>query len=289
MNHPVPIMKKLEKLLLLLFSSVCIACQSDQAERILAQIISVLPDEAPAVGEVLAANADTGTIDPPAGYPLCVRESEGDQILLRSSYTVCYDAANRIPRWVEWILTAEHTMGSQPRLNNFLPDEEVAEPRAELADYKGSGYDRGHMCPAGDNKWGYQPMRESFLLTNVCPQDQNLNSGDWNELESQCREWAKQYGSLYIACGPILRKAKGRTIGRNRVRVPEAFFKVVLCPGATPKALGFIYENQPCNRPLSAYVVTVDEVERQTGLDFFPFLEKAVEAQVEATARLEDW
>ena len=145
------------------------------------------------------------------------------------------------------------------------------------------------MCPAGDNKWGYEPMRESFLLTNVCPQDQNLNSGDWNELESQCREWAKQYGELYIACGPILRKAKGRTIGKNRVRVPEAFFKVVLCPSGTPKALGFIYENKPCNRPLSAYVVTVDEVERQTGLDFFPFLDKAVEARVEASARLEDW
>lgn len=282
-------MKKMKKFLLLLFASVCVACQSDQTERILAQIISVLPEEEPAVEEILTADADTGIIVQATDYPFCVREVEGDQILLRSSYAVCYDAANKIPRWVEWILTAEHTTGNQPRLNNFLPDEDVAEPRAELADYKGSGFDRGHMCPAGDNKWGYEPMRESFLLTNVCPQDQNLNSGDWNELESQCREWAKQYGELYIACGPILRKAKGRTIGKNRVRVPEAFFKVVLCPSGTPKALGFIYENKPCNRPLSAYVVTVDEVERQTGLDFFPFLDKAVEAQVEASARLEDW
>lgn len=85
-------------------------------------------------------------------------------------------------------------------------------------------------------------MRESFFLTNICPQDHNLNCGDWNELEIACRNWANKYGDIYIVAGPILYKGKHETIGPNKVTVPEGFFKVVLCMNGTPKAIGFIYK-----------------------------------------------
>lgn len=132
-------------------------------------------------------------------------------------------------------------------------------------------------------------MEESFLFTNMCPQNGNLNRGDWNEMEMACRKWAKKYGDLYIVCGPILYKGKHKTIGKNKVVVPEAFFKVVLRTGDDPQAIGFIYKNTSGNRPKDSYVNTVDEVERITGIDFFPSLPDNVEKNVEATADIANW
>ena len=100
-------------------------------------------------------------------------------------------------------------------------------PRATNMDYINSGYDRGHICPSGDNKWSEEAQLQSFLYTNCCPQLHNLNAGDWNELEGKCRKWAQQYGGVYIVSGPLLLNKKHKTIGKNKVVVPEAFFKVV--------------------------------------------------------------
>ena len=145
------------------------------------------------------------------------------------------------------------------------------------------------MCPAGDNRWSRLAMSQSFLLTNMCPQNARLNNGDWKELEEKCRKWAKHYGDIYIVCGPLLYNRKHQTIGRGQVVVPEAFFKVVLCLSGKPKAIGFVYKNADGDRPMGDYVNTVDEVERMTGLDFFPALDDEVELAVEAQCDIKDW
>lgn len=213
-----------------------------------------------------------------------------EQILKRTGYVASYNKVTLLPNWVAWHLTAERTEGSAKRSGvDFAEDTEVPEPRATDWDYYNSGYDRGHMCPAADNKWSKKAMEESFLFTNMCPQNGNLNRGDWNEMEMACRKWAKKYGDLYIVCGPILYKGKHKTIGKNKVVVPEAFFKVVLRTGDDPQAIGFIYKNTSGNRPKDSYVNTVDEVERITGIDFFPSLPDDVEKNVEATADIANW
>lgn len=217
-------------------------------------------------------------------------EGTDEQILRRTGYTVSYNKTTKLPNWVAWHLTASRMQGPAKRSGvDFEADPEVPAPRAEDSDYYGSGYDRGHMCPAADNKWSKKAMEESFLFTNMCPQNGNLNRGDWNEMEMACRNWAKEYGGVYIVCGPILYNWKHKTIGKNKVVVPEAFFKVVLRTGDNPKAIGFIYKNAEGNRPKGDYVNTVDEVERITGIDFFPSLPDNVENRVEATADLNDW
>lgn len=219
-----------------------------------------------------------------------LRANSNEIILRRKAYTASYNPDTRLPNWVAWHLTANHVDGPYNRGKlKFREDESVPAPRATDYDYKRSGYDRGHMCPSGDNKWDADAQRESFLLTNACPQHHGLNRGDWNEMEQQCRKWAQQMGDIYIACGPILYKGKHKTIGENRVVVPEAFFKVVLCTRGTPKAIGFIYRNTDGNRPKGDYVNTIDQVERITGYDFFPALPDEVEREVEANADLTDW
>ena len=213
-----------------------------------------------------------------------------EQILKRVAYTASYNSDLRIPNWVAWRLTGAHTRGKNKRAGvKFHEDTNVPMPRAVDFDYVRSGYDRGHLCPSADNRWDATAQEQSFLLTNVCPQDHNLNVGDWHELENLCRKWAKTYGSIYIVAGPVLLKGKHKTIGKNKVTVPEAFFKVVLCMEGEPKAIGFIYRNESGNRPKSYYVNTIDDVERITGIDFFPALPDDVEKAVEATCNLEEW
>ena len=190
-----------------------------------------------------------------------------------------------------WHLTKAHTYGSVQRSGEvFTEDGQVPTPRATDTDFYNSRYDRGHMCPAGDNKWSEKAMTHSFLLTNICPQNHGLNKYEWNDVEMLCRDWARSYGAIDIVCGPVFEKDKqAKYIGKNKVRVPDAFFKVVLCRGRQPKAIGFLFENTGKKQPYAQAVRTVDEIERLTGIDFFPALDDKTENRIEAQARLADW
>lgn len=215
--------------------------------------------------------------------------SKEEILLYRVGYKVSYNIRTRQPNWVAWHLTAEHVDGDVPRDNSYYEDEEVPNPRATNEDYRGSGWSKGHMCPAGDNKWSELAMRESNLLTNICPQDRSLNSGVWNKIEQDCRRWAKKYGDVYIVCGPIFLNREHETFGRNKVVVPEAFFKVILCLQGKPKAIGFVIRNNDGKKKRDQFINTVDDVERITGFDFFPSLPDDVEDSVEAAANIDEW
>lgn len=279
----------------LLFIAVVALCSCDLAKNnkaLISEAGKALVEELDQKnGEAGACDASAGAAE--ADDKLVMQTSPkgtSEQILERTGYVASYNKVTLLPNWVAWHLTAERTEGSAKRSGvDFAEDTEVPEPRATDWDYYNSGYDRGHMCPAADNKWSKKAMEESFLFTNMCPQNGNLNRGDWNEMEMACRKWAKKYGDLYIVCGPILYKGKHKTIGKNKVVVPEAFFKVVLRTGDNPQAIGFIYKNTSGNRPKDSYVNTVDEVERITGIDFFPSLPDDVEKNVEATADIANW
>ena len=133
-----------------------------------------------------------------------------EQLITQYAYFTSYNPANRIPNYVSWCLTKEHTDGEVSRKGHkFHANDAVGGIKVESNDYTHSGYDRGHMCPAGDNKWNRTAMDESFLMTNICPQTHALNGGDWKELEEQCRYWAEKYGKIYIVCGPIVPKIAG--------------------------------------------------------------------------------
>lgn len=213
-----------------------------------------------------------------------------EQILIRKNYVVSYNRETKCPNWVLWELTREHTDGNIKRPDYaFHEDMEVPSPRAELVDYRGSGYDRGHMCPAGDNKWDEDAMYESFLMTNMCPQNQQLNSGLWNQIEMQCRYWAKKYEKLYIICGPIFLRGEHQTIGPNRVMVPEAFFKAVICLEGEPKGIAFVCRNTKGDRKKDYYVNTIRQVERITGYCLFPNLDEDIAEQVKDYADIDEW
>ena len=212
-----------------------------------------------------------------------------EHIIRRTSYVTSYNKDTKIPNWVAWNLSAEHTDGPVGRMGNFYEDEEVPRPKATLDDYRGSGWSRGHMCPAGDNKWDKGAMYDTFSLINVCPQNASLNSGLWNSIEMDCRHWARKFGDIYIVCGPIFMNREHVAIGVNKVLVPEAFFKVVLCLNGKPKGIGFIVRNTDGTKKRDLYYNSIDQVERITGMDFFPALPDDIENAVEAEADINDW
>ena len=215
-----------------------------------------------------------------------------ERMVTHCGYTLSFNREHNNPNWVAWELTAQETEGTKPRAKDFLPDPDIPEPhRVTTDDYKGSGYDRGHMAPAADMKWSAQAMKECFYMSNMCPQDGSLNSGAWSTLEKACRRWAKQEGKIYIVTGPVYKKKKVKKIGKeHRVSVPDGFFKVVLSTRkGHEKAIGFYYGNHDGKQSMTKTAITVDEAERISGINFFVNLPDPLEEKLESACALKKW
>lgn len=214
-------------------------------------------------------------------------------IIVHKAYTLSFNLQTNEPNWVAWELTSHETEGTLGRTNDFEPDPKVpSEHQVYSYDYKGSGYDRGHMAPAADMKWNPQVMEECFYMSNMCPQIHALNDGGWKRLEDACRRWAERYGNIYIVCGPIFDKEKvAESIGvDHEVKVPEAFFKAIVCmQEGHQMGIGFIFENSETKQTLGGTAITIDAVENATGYDLFPNLPDDVEKILEAQCNLTKW
>ena len=211
------------------------------------------------------------------------------QVIKHVGYTTCYNSSWLIPNWVAYELTKSKAHGTFPRpRKEFEPDPMVKGKSASHYDYSNSGYSRGHMAPAADMKWSEKAMLESFYLSNICPQNTELNNVVWERLEDRCRALAND-GSVYICCGPIV-SPKPTRIGVNKVAVPTKFFKV-LCMRRRGKwqAIGFLFPNTSCKGSMFDYAVSVDEVEKVTGHDFFSNLPDNIEKAIESSWKMKDW
>lgn len=204
-------------------------------------------------------------------------------------FFVSFNPAHHLPNYVSWTLTPAEAAGTGKRVSKFRTDNDVY-GSATPADYKGSGFDRGHMAPAADMKWSEEAMSDCHYMTNMCPQDHSLNGGVWNTLENNCRVWTRRDSDLVIICGPVLSDELPRAIGAQSVSVPERFFKVVYAPYANPpRAIGFVMPNSAVNERLEDMAVTVDRVEEITGYDFFSELPDEIESEIESKFDYRQW
>lgn len=240
----------------------------------------------------LAATEQNTSHTPVPGYnyeTVMMPQGLSDNVVKYKGFTVHFNKNRHIPNCVVYEITATEAKGRREREGDFERDSKVA-GCPNWWDYRDSGYDRGHMAPAGDMKWDEQAMNETFYLTNICPQDNELNAGMWNDIELKVREWARRDKSLIVITGPIVDK-NPETIGQDMdIVVPEAFFKVVLSHKTTPmKAIAFICPNRACGGSLKRYAVSVDEVERRTGMNFFNALPDDVEEKLESTCNINQW
>jgi endonuclease G len=217
--------------------------------------------------------------------------SEKDIVIEHQFYTLSYSEKDEQAKWVAYELSRDRVNSFiAERTDNFREDSKVESGSAKLSDYRGSGYDRGHLCPAGDMTFSRLAMSESFYMSNMSPQDKSFNRGVWKELEAQTRDWARSNKHIYVVTGPILGKRMARKIGDSRVSVPKAYYKVLLdLKEPEQKAIAFVIPNEKQTLPLDAFAMSIDDLEAMTSIDFFPSLPNQQENELESSFNPSRW
>ena len=221
-----------------------------------------------------------------------VMDDRKSQVIDHFAYSLSYNDDWKLPNWVAYELTKSETFGDIERCNRFSPDPKVIGEAVEHGDYTNNQgkYDRGHMAPAADMKWSEQAMRESFYTTNICPQNANLNRGDWNDIEELVRDYAQQYGAVYVVCGPIVSDSPQYMGNHQKIAIPDAFYKAILRrKGDSWTTIGFVCNNEAGSKPLLYYVRTIDEIEEMAAIDLFYGLPDDIENAIESSDNTMDW
>ena len=211
------------------------------------------------------------------------------QIVHHKNYSLSYSESHEQAEWVAYELKASHLSSTNHKRPYFEIDKAVKTGAAHWRNYKQSGYDRGHLCPAGDRRFTKEAHDETFLTSNISPQEHQFNSGVWNRLEQKVRYWARKNDGVFVVTGGVLNNNL-RTIGSENVAVPNQFYKVILdrTNGKT-KVLAFLVDHKDSDLPLYKFVVSVDKVESLTGIDFFSQLDDDIENQLEASSSYKNW
>lgn len=218
------------------------------------------------------------------------KQEEGKLIINHSAMSICWDDEYNVAKWVAHIITPDIINGIQSRSNDFRKDTLLRKQTADKNDYWDSGFDRGHLAPSADFRWSKKALSESYFYSNMAPQKPELNRERWADLEDKLRKYVAEYNEqLYVVTGGILRKGLP-VLGEHSVTIPEYFYKVALdYEGDEKKGIGFIMPNGKCEFPVMQYAVSIDSVEKISGLDFFTSLPDDEEAKIEATFDIKKW
>lgn len=215
----------------------------------------------------------------------------GEQVITHIGYTTSYNSKTLNPNWVAYELTREEVQGECKGKTSFCWDPDVKGRKSRREDYKNEqDWDKGHMAPRADMKWSVQAFEESYYLSNICPQNHDLNAGDWLKTENLARRMAEKYGKVYIICGPVFTVNRYGTLGDNKVWIPDAFFKALLVwVNGKYESIAFYMTNESQKNDLKSYIRTVNDIEKMVRMDFFPALSDSVEETVEGQVNRNVW
>ncbi|MDF0707352.1 DNA/RNA non-specific endonuclease [Flagellimonas okinawensis] len=195
--------------------------------------------------------------------------STSGEVVEHNYYILSYSEPYEQAEWVAYVLKKEDLTYDDRDRPYFIEDPKVGTKSADWKNYRGSGYDRGHLCPAGDRRFSEQAYNETFYTSNISPQDKYFNAGIWNRLEQKVRYWCKTYGDLLVVTGGVLEPGLSE-IGEEDVDVPRYFYKIIMKgSGNKTKALGFLIPAKETQEPIQQFLVPIDEIEQRTGIDFF--------------------
>lgn len=214
-----------------------------------------------------------------------------DKTLSHTHYNFCYNSHYRLSRWTSYSLDTEMLAGDIPRSNKFkkdpllLNENEITYPD----DYKNTKMDRGHLVPAADMRMDTNSMHESFYMTNIAPQEPGFNRGIWKRVENQVRRLVNLEEKLIIISGPIFEFKKSIESSKH-LYIPQYFYKIIFKNDPLhPKMIAFLMKNEKNNKHIEEFVVSVDEIEKRTGIDFFTNLDDKIEANLESTIDPWNW
>jgi len=215
--------------------------------------------------------------------------STTNQIIKHDYYTLSYSEKHEQAEWVAYELKKSYVRNSNFKRPYFIEDSKVKTGSADWRNYKKSGYDKGHLCPAGDMEFAINAYNDTFFTSNISPQIHDFNGGIWNRLEQKTRYWATKYDGVYVITGGVLNSSL-KTIGKEEVSVPNYFYKILLDnSNGQYKMIAFLVPSKKSNKPLYDFVVSVDRIEKMTGIDFFPKLNDKTENSLEKSSDYKSW
>ncbi len=219
-----------------------------------------------------------------------IPELKGNELIIkREGFTVCFDTLKSQAQWVAWEITREELTGAVERSDRFRSDPLLSRFTDMATSYSRSGFDRGHLAPAGDMTWSDSAMTHSFYYSNISPQDPKLNRGLWKKTEEMARNAAEKNGRVFVITGPLF-FSSDTIVLNGRLPVPGSFFKVIAVTGYNSiESIGFIFPNKPPEQTLFSYSVTVDSIEALTGMNFFPTLPSKAEKSGEGSFTVSYW
>ena len=215
--------------------------------------------------------------------------SSTNQVVKHQYYTLSYNEIHEQAEWVAYELKKDYIKNNNFKRPFFIEDDKVKTGSADWRNYKNTKYDKGHLCPAGDMEFALDAYNDTFFTSNISPQVRNFNNGVWNRLEQKVRYWAVKYDGIYVITGGVLESSL-MTIGKEKVSVPKSFYKILLDnSGGNMKMIGFLIPNSESDKPLYSFVVSVDYIEKMTGINFFPKLNDNIENQLEKRTDYKNW
>lgn len=161
----------------------------------------------------------------------CLESVSQPLVLVRhDAFVSYYDCSVLNPAVVVWVLTPEAFQGNlKPTTRHFKTDTQLPIPRVKDSDLKGTGYVRGHLCPAGDRDSDKGLLKQTYLTSNLSPMTMVCNSGPWKAVEDSCRALAVSHGRLLLAAGGIFMNCDTISNGRKKILVPSQFWKMAKC------------------------------------------------------------
>ena len=214
--------------------------------------------------------------------------STSGKIYSHDAYSFSYVEKHEQAEWVAYELNdSDFSNTNNYNRPYFNQDPLVGTKSADWRNYKKSGYNKGHLCPAGDRKKSYELYKETFFTSNASPQLYKFNAGIWNRLEQKTRYWASKYDGVYVITGGVL-VPNLKTIGEEKVSVPNYFYKILLTKDKK-RMIGFLLPHRESEKSLYEFAVSVDEIEKVTGIDFFPELEDFIEDELERNSNYKKW
>lgn len=231
---------------------------------------------------LLALGATVGYSQLPLEYYLPSTSVHG-RIIRHTAFTLSYNERSRQADWVIYLLTSARAIGQISAASEYRPDPELETGAVQPGDYQGSGYERGQLVPSGDMRWSRTALAESYYMSVVSPMKTAFRKGLWAELETQTRNWAIEYGDIYVVSGPVL-KGDLPAAGGSGIPAPRYFYRVLLVArDQGMKGIGFILPANGSKKPLLSYSTSIDSVESVTGINFFPNLPDQAENALEAS------
>jgi endonuclease G, mitochondrial len=202
----------------------------------------------------------------------------GDVVTVHAGHSLVWSEQYHVPKWTAHIVLPDILKGNLARIDSFRPDPLVNGHTDLFNEYWNSGYDRGHMVPSADMRWSQKALEATYLYSNIAPQKPELNREIWADLE----DWGRRYvhyakERVFIVTGPVLTPglptlSTPTTV--EAVSIPLYCFKVFAdLDGPEKKGIAFVMKNGPAEKNMMSYAVSIDSVERMTGLDLFPALD----------------